>query len=68
MRFLDHLKIRIKMMLAALVMVLLALCVGVFGYYNTKTSTELVDQLYSAQLMPNDYLGKRQPGIRKTAK
>ncbi|PKN97077.1 MAG: hypothetical protein CVU42_17400 [Chloroflexi bacterium HGW-Chloroflexi-4] len=58
MRFLDHLKIRTKMMLAALVMVLLALSVGLFGYFNAKNSTKMVDQLYSNQLLPNVYLVK----------
>jgi methyl-accepting chemotaxis protein len=58
MRFLDHLKIRTKMMLAASIMVFLALSVGLIGYLSTNTSTKLVEQLYSAQLMPNDFLGK----------
>jgi methyl-accepting chemotaxis protein len=58
MRFIDHLKIRTKMILSAVIMVLLALSVGVLGYLNTNTSTNLVEQLYSAQLLPNDFLGK----------
>ncbi len=50
MRFLDHMKIRLKLFLLAFLLILIVVGVAVADFYNTKSSLDRVDHLYALSM------------------
>jgi methyl-accepting chemotaxis protein len=63
MRFLDHVKVRIKLQAAFLLMAILLLVVGLIGYLNLTAVNDRLGQMYTARLVPIENLGGAQKAL-----
>ncbi|KAF0109891.1 MAG: methyl-accepting chemotaxis protein [Chloroflexi bacterium] len=57
MRFLDHIKIRTKLLAGYFVMILLVLGVALAGTINAKSTADETTALYRGLMLPNETLG-----------